>query len=490
MNLNSSAERSTQYPTVPGPIARDDFFAAQRRHRRAAHALSGLAAIAVVLVSVPLAAIVFPALFGIAALVSMVASAVTGGASLVDRLLATGGHFAEGENAFLEAIALGLIIVLPGALLILAIWVRSLRVLASVEPAQLVEIYGARLLHTGDFEEEQLSNVVEELAIASGIPPPILRVVDSEAVNAAALAPSASGALILVTRGLLDRCNRGETQALLASSVAMIANGDARAAFRWMGAAAAFNIAADLLHGPLAAEARMRLRTLLPLLRRGTLVDSGDSARAVELLLGSPPSVPDDPTRGRLKIALVFPFLMASAMFNLVGFLANLLFLSPSLALLMRRRRYLADATAVQLTRDPESLAGGLNLTVNRTASAGWPLARFSPLFLVAPTSIASGEPPIGQSFGTHPSVAARHRRVVSMTFLPRAPTSSIRTTFAGISGFRGWLVASLAVFAFVLMVLLVPLMLYLMIAVTMLALMVGMAWVMIVLLPLRWLLG
>jgi hypothetical protein len=79
--------------TVPGPIARDDFFAAQRRHRRAAHALSALAAIAVVLVSVPLAAIVFPLLFGIAALVSMVASAVTGGASLVDRLLATGVAF-------------------------------------------------------------------------------------------------------------------------------------------------------------------------------------------------------------------------------------------------------------------------------------------------------------------------------------------------------------------------------------------------------------
>jgi Zn-dependent protease with chaperone function len=80
--------------------------------------------------------------------------------------------------------------------------------------------------------------------------------VDSKAVNAAALAPHASRALILVTRGLLDSCNRGETQALLASSVAMIANGDARAAFRWMGAAAAFNIAADLLQAPRAASRR------------------------------------------------------------------------------------------------------------------------------------------------------------------------------------------------------------------------------------------
>jgi Zn-dependent protease with chaperone function len=488
--LNVIAEHSPEYPAVPGPIARESFFAAQRRHRRAAHALSALAAFAVVLVSVPLAAIVFPLLFGIAAVLSMLVALGTGGASMLDRVIATGGHFAEGDGAVLEAMVLGLIIVLPGALLILAIWVRSLRVLASLEPAQLVEIYGARLLHTGDLEERQLSNVVEELAIAAGIPPPTVRIVDSEAVNAAALAPDATGALVLVTRGLLDRCDRSETQALLASSVAMIANGDARAAFRWMGAAAAFNVSVDLLHGPLAAEARERLRTLLPLLRRGTLVDCRDSARAVELLLGAPPSMPDDPTRRRFEFALLFPFLMASAMFNFVGFLANLLFLSPALALLMRRRRYLADATAVQLTRDPESLARGLNLTVNHTAAGDWPLARFSPLFLVTPTGVVGGDPPIGQFFGTHPSVAARHRKVVRMSFLPRDTQRSIRTMFAGISGFRGWLAASLVLFAAVLMVLLVPLMLYLMIAVTMLALMVGMMWVMIVLLPLRWLLS
>ena len=331
---------------------------------------------------------------------------------------------------------------------------------------------------------------MEELAIASAIPPPAVRIVESESVNAAALAPDADGALILVTRGLLDRCDRGETQALLASSVAMIANGDARAAFRWVGAAAAFNVAADLLHGPLAPEARERLRTLLPLLRSGTLADSSDRARALELFLGSPPSIPDEPARGRIKSALLFPFLMASAMFNLVGFLANLLFLSPALALLMRRRRYLADATAVQLTRDPESLARGLNVTVNRTASGDWPLARFSPLFLVAPTNIGRGDPPIGQSFGTHPSVAARHQRAVRMSLLPQGRASSIRSSLGGVSGVRGGLAVSLSALAAVLMVLLVPLMLYLMIAVTMLALAVGMVWVLIVLLPLHSLLS
>ncbi len=174
-------------------------------------------------------------------------------------------------------------------------------------------------------------------------------------------------------------------------------------------------------------------------------------------------------------------------MFNLVGFLANLLFLSPALAVLMRRRRYLADATAVQLTRDPDSLARGLGRTVNHTAAQDWPLARFATAFLVAPTQ--AGSPPIGQQFGTHPSVAARHSRVIRLGAQTQGSYGK-RSPLAGMSGWRAWLVAALTLALGVLTIIAVPLMLYLMIAVTLLALVVGMMYVMIVLLPLRWLLG
>jgi hypothetical protein len=255
-----------------------------------------------------------------------------------------------------------------------------------------------------------------------------------------------------------------------------------------MGVAGAFNIAADLLQGPPAVEARDRLKALIPALRGGTLVDATgepvpQAARAIELLLGPPPTVPDQyEGRSKLQTALVFPFLFASAMFNLVGFLANLLFLSPSLAMLTRRRVYLADATAVQLTRDPDSLAQGLNLTVNHTAAKDWPLARFRSVFVVAPDRSDSGIP-IGQAFGTH------HDRVVRMGAMaasPNAPASPL----SGVSGPRRLLVALLLTLLAGLIVILVPLMLYLMLAVTLLALVVGMLVVMIVLAPLRWLLG
>ena len=108
------------------------------------------------------------------------------------------------------------------------------------------------------------------------------------------------------------------------------------------------------------------------------------------------------------------------------------------------------------------------------------------PIFLVAPTSFTSGERPIGQSFGTHPEVVARHRRVVRMSFLPR----STQAAFLRTSHFRGWLGLVLTALAFALTVLLVPLMLYLMILVTLFALGVGMVWVLVVLLPVRWLLS
>jgi Zn-dependent protease with chaperone function len=479
---------------IAGPADREDFFAAQRRHRRAALLLSWLAGFAVVLVSVPLAAIVFPLLFFVLALLSMLAKVVTGAPSLVDLILGTGGHFAEGPNALFEAMQLGLFIVLPGSVLMLWMWRRILKVLGSLDTARFAELFGARLLQAGDLEERQVANIVEELAIAAGIAPPAVRIVDSDSLNAVALVPRADAALVLVTRGLLNGCNRAETQALLGSTIAMIANGDAQAAFRWMGVAGTFNVAADLLHGPLAKDARERLKVLVAPLRSGSLADaSGESlpeaARAIELLLDPPPSIEHDESRGRLKIALVFPFLMASAMFNLVGFLANLLFLSPALALLTRRRFHLADATAVQLTRDPDSLAAGLNLTVNHTAAADWPLARFRSVFLVAPTGIASNDP-LGQTFGTHPTVARRHERVMRMLGMTGSSQGANPSPLSGVSGPRRLLVGVLLALLTVLLIALVPLMLYLMIAVTLFALVVGMLFVMIVLAPLRWLLG
>jgi hypothetical protein len=231
------------------------------------------------------------------------------------------------------------------------------------------------------------------------------------------------------------------------------------------------------------------LKLLVPALRSGTLARGAgdlqpDAGSVIELLLGPPPSIPDDPSRGRVRTALVFPFLMASAMFNLVAFLANLLFLSPALALLTRRRFHLADATAVQLTRDPDSLAKGLNATVNHTAAADWPLARFRSVFIVAPTGSTASDP-LGQSFGTHPSTATRHARVVRL-----GATATAHPTTNGPSGPRGWLVTGLMGLVAVLMVALAPLMLYLMMAVTLLALVVGMMFVMVVLAPLRWLLN
>jgi len=106
------------------------------------------------------------------------------------------------------------------------------------------------------------------------------------------------------------------------------------------------------------------------------------------------------------------------------------------------------------------------------------------------PLAAIVGNDPLGQSFGTHPSVARRHERVLRFGTLPQSPRRSPFAAPAGLSSWRAWAGASLVLTLCALMIVLVPLMLYLLVAVTLLALMVGMMWVMVLLLPLRWLLG
>ena len=74
----------------------------------------------------------------------------------------------------------------------------------------------------------QLFNVVEEMSIASGVPMPAVRVMETEALNAFATGTSTSNATIAVTRGLLNALNRDELQGVIAHEMAHIANLDTR----------------------------------------------------------------------------------------------------------------------------------------------------------------------------------------------------------------------------------------------------------------------
>ena len=89
---------------------------------------------------------------------------------------------------------------------------------------------------TTDFNLRRLRNVVEEIAIASGVPVPKIYVLEHEsAINAFAAGYSPSDAAIAVTRGALDRLNRDELQGVIAHEFSHILNGDMRLNIRLIG---------------------------------------------------------------------------------------------------------------------------------------------------------------------------------------------------------------------------------------------------------------
>ena len=171
---------------------------------------------------------------------------------------------------------------------------------------------------TTDPSLRRLRNVVEEIAIASGVPVPRLYVLEHEAgINAFAAGYSPSDAVVAVTRGALDRLNRDELQGVIAHEFSHILNGDMRLNIRLIG----------VLFGIL----------MLGIIGRKILLYGGrgrDSRGAAALLLAA-------------LVAIVI---------GAIG----LFFGRMIKAGVSRTRESLADASAVQFTRQTVGLAGAL----------------------------------------------------------------------------------------------------------------------------------
>ncbi|MBX3712477.1 MAG: M48 family metallopeptidase [Lysobacter sp.] len=171
---------------------------------------------------------------------------------------------------------------------------------------------------TRDPQLRRLRNVVEEISIASGVPMPQLYVLEHEAgINAFAAGYTPADAAIAVTRGALERLNRDELQGVIAHEFSHVLNGDMRLNIRLIG----------VLFGIL----------MLALIGRRVLAHARFGGR------------------GRDAVALVAAALTAMA----IGYL-GLFFGRMIKAGVSRSRELLADASAVQFTRQTSGLAGAL----------------------------------------------------------------------------------------------------------------------------------
>ena len=179
-------------------------------------------------------------------------------------------------------------------------------------------VSGAKLAPKEQFS--MLHNVVEEMTLASGLPKPRIYVINDTAINAFATGRDPQHAVVCVTTGCLTRLNRDQLQGVIAHELSHIRNYDVRT----------MTIAAVLV-GMAVLISDMLFRMFLYGSFRGNSRDGG-----YEIIIA-------------IAVAVIAAIL--------TPIIAKLITLSIS-----RKREFVADASAIELTRNPEGLASALEV--------------------------------------------------------------------------------------------------------------------------------
>lgn len=240
------------------------------------------------------------------------------------------------------------------------------------------------LLEPATPEQKQLRNVVEEMAIAAGLPVPRIWIVQDEDPNAFATGRDPSTAHIAVTEGLLRRLDRDELQGVVAHEMSHIRNYD------------------------------IRLMTLLAALA-GAIVLLSDGARQFLRFGGRVGGRGGRGGRGKggnpVAVLVLVLWLVSLVIAPLVS---SLLSLAVS-----RKREYLADATGAQLTRNPAALADALE-KLDREHGPTRSIARgAAPLCIVdaGHSRFAGSEGVLARFFSSHPPIRTRLVRLRGMAY-------------------------------------------------------------------------
>lgn len=218
----------------------------------------------------------------------------------------------------------------------------------------------------------QLFNVVEEMRIAAGMTvTPKVYIINTEAPNAFATGITPEKSAIAVTAGLLSRLNRDELQGVVAHEMSHIVNRDIR-----------FMTIAGVMMGSIVIISEIFLRSMFFSGGRG-----GGDKKGGQIII--------------VVIALVFAIL--------APILAQLLYFAIS-----RKREYLADASAVRLTRYPEGLASALEKISNSDAELPYANKVTAPMYICNPmkkkgmkmSDLSSTHPPISERIRILRSIA------------------------------------------------------------------------------------
>jgi heat shock protein HtpX len=233
-------------------------------------------------------------------------------------------------------------------------------------------------------EQKQLVNVVEEMAIASGLPKPRVWIIPDTDPNAFATGRDAATASVAVTEGLLTSLSRDELQAVVAHEMAHVRNLDVRLMTLMAGMIGAIALMSDGMGRMIGRGARLGGRTAG---RRGG--GKGNPLGVVILVLWLL----------TLVVAPVVSRLLAMAV--------------------SRKREYLADATGAQLTRNPLALASALEKLAAATAATQSITQGAAHLCIVDPSPglMSSKEGRLADFVASHPPIRQRIVRLRGMAY-------------------------------------------------------------------------
>lgn len=247
----------------------------------------------------------------------------------------------------------------------------------------LAKLIGAREipLHSSQADEQRLVNVVTEMSLASGFPIPALYVLDDEpGINSFAAGYRPSEAILTVTSGCLTELSRDELQAVVAHEFSHIGNGDIALNLRLMGV----------------VEGLFYVGTIGKFFM--SWLHHGDDDREYRGISRYRP--------GHLLEYAVFVFGFVLVLIGYVG----VVFGRVLKRAVSRQREYLADASAVQFTRNPRSLVSALNKILHHQYGS-YVESRFAEH--LSHFFFAEGIHTIwDRLMATHPTIADRVRRV------------------------------------------------------------------------------
>ena len=431
--------------------AREDFLATIKRHRLIAWHVNAVCFLAYSILALAMSVLLGPLVYGVWTLLLDLINLVLPTPSIWPDFFFSASSEGAVKLSGIQVLAglLGIGLALAGGLVLMA-WIGYNLAQALRQGQWVHTTLSTRPVDETSLPEQQFKNTLEEMALAAAIPVPSIKVVAGVA-NASLISHGDLTAGVFVGEDLLKRLDRPQLQGVAAHLIASLAENDLKVGLHISTILGVLAWLARFAVSLMDAQQRPERLTLLRAMFRR---DAKSRALLHTYLLEPIVQTKTNAAQSQYKIKftwrewLLLPLLGPFVIGALAALLINYFVLSPLVAFAWRQRKYMADASAVKLTREPNGLASVLGLlTAENNTLLVSPWA--SHFCLVQPSNL---NPSL---FSLFPPLEKRLQALVLLG-ADASVLSSTRTASGGLSQFFPYLGA---IFVAGLIVLFIPLM-------------------------------